>query len=118
MKNIKETVARPRTVALYSSMDMDDYYAVMEVLYVDYDEHYSPLPAGQKREYPKSSYVRISEPIEITFSAITNDEIVARAVESLNEEERKVIDELNRKIAAIREKKSQLLALTHQPEVS
>lgn len=116
MKDVREQVAKKRMVALYASMDMSDYYPVMEVLYVDYDEHCNPLPADQKREYPKQSYVRISEPVELSFSPISSDEIVAKAVESLNEEERKTIDELNRKIAAIREKKSQLLALTHQVE--
>jgi hypothetical protein len=116
MKDVRDQVAKKRKVALYASMDMGDYYPVLEVSYVDYDEHLNPLPAGQLREYPKQGYVRISEPIELSFSPISNDEIVAKAVESLNEEERKAIDELNRKIAAIREKKSQLLALTHQVE--
>jgi len=116
MKDVRQIVAKPRKVALYASMDMSEYYAVLEVMYVNYDEHLSPLPPGQLREYPKSSYVRISEPVEIQFTAIDNDEIVAKAVESLNESERKAIEELNATIAAFREKKSQLLALTHQVE--
>lgn len=116
MKNIKEIVAKPRKIALYASMDMSDYYCALEVTYVDYDEHYTPLPNGQFREYPKASYVRVTEPVEITFTAISNDEVVAKAVESLNEEERKAIEELNTKIAGIREKRNQLLALTHQVE--
>lgn len=116
MKDVREVVAKPRTVALYASMDMDEYYSIREVMYVNYDEHYQPLPEGQRREYPSSSAVRISEPIEISLQPISNDEIVAKAVESLNEQERKAIDELNAKIATIREKKSQLLALTHQTE--
>jgi len=37
-------------------------------------------------------------------------------VASLNEEERRVIDELNRKLADIRGRKAQLLAITHQAE--
>ncbi len=114
MKDIKDIAAKPRKVALYASMDMSDYYYVADVMYVDYDEHFTPLPAGQLREYPKLNCVRITEPVEVTFTAISNDEVVAKAVESLNEEERKAIEELNAKIAAIREKKSQLLALTHQ----
>jgi hypothetical protein len=116
MKDIREVVCRPRTIALYASMDLDDYYSVQEVMYVNYDEHYTTLPDRKQREYPRTSYVRISEPVEVGFTGIANDEIVAKAVESLNEQERKTIDELNVKLAAIREKKLQLLALTHQPE--
>lgn len=114
MKDVREAVSKPRTVALYTSMTREDYYSVMEVMYVNYDERHQLLSEGQKREYPFEGYVRISEPLEIQFSAISNDEMIAKAVESLNEEERKVIDELNRKIAGIREKKSQLLALTYE----
>ena len=116
MKDVRDIVAKPRKDALYASMGMSDYYPVMEVLYVDYDENCAPLPLGTFREYPKTGYVRISEPVEVQFTAIDNDEMVAKAVESLNEEERKAIEELNNKIATIREKKSQLLALTHQVE--
>jgi len=116
MKDVRQIVAKPRKVALYASMDMSDYYPVFEVTYVDYDEHYTPLEKGELREYPKERYVRISEPVEIQFTAVDNDEIVAKAVESLNESERKAIEELNATIAAFREKKSQLLALTHQVE--
>jgi hypothetical protein len=114
VKDTKQIVAKPRKIALYASMDMSDYYPVLEVLYVDYDENFCPLPAGEQREYPKPGYVRISEPFEIQFTPIANDEIVAKAVESLKEEERKAIQELNTKIAGIREKMNQLLALTHQ----
>ncbi len=114
MKDVRDIVANPRKVALYASLEMSDYYPVMEVLYVNYDEHYSTLPDGQLREYPKNDYVRISEPVEIQFTSISHDEMVARAVDSLNEQERKAVDELNKKIAGIREKKAQLLALTYQ----
>lgn len=114
MSDIKAVVEKPRTLAVYSSMTLNDFYMVSEVWYTDYDEHYDRLPDGQKREKPMEGYVRISEPVEVHFAAINQDEIVARAVESLNAEERKVIDELNQKLAQIREKRSQLLALTHE----
>lgn len=113
MSDIKAAVEKPRFVALYSSMTIQ-HYMLCEVFYRDHDEHYNRLPEGQKREAPLQGYVRVSEPVEVQFIAINQDEIVARAVESLNEEERKVIDELNQKLAQIREKRSQLLALTHE----
>jgi len=116
MKNVRDIVSKPRKVALYASMVISDHYPVLEVSYVDYDEHYTPLENGQLREYPKTGYVRISEPVEVEFAAIDKDEIVAKAFESLNEEERNAIEELNTKIAVIREKKAQLLVLTHQVE--
>jgi hypothetical protein len=118
MKDVREIVSQPRVVALYASLTMDDFYSIREVMYVTYDEHYRSLPEGQKREYPFEGYVRISEPVEIKLTPTNNDEIVARAVESLNEEERRAEADLNKKISGIREKKAQLLALTYQPELS
>jgi len=116
MKDVREIIEKPREVALYSCLDTGGSYLVLQVSYSAYDEHYAPLPEGERREVPCSGFVRVSEPIQLTFKAITNDEMVARAVESLNEQERKTINELNEKLASIREKRSQLLALTHQPE--
>lgn len=113
--NIKEEIAKSRKVALYASLD-SAYSYVSEVDYVDYDEHYHPYPDGQTRERQKKGYVRISEPVEISFSAISNDAVIENAVKSLDEAERAVIREMNEKIAAIRGQKAQLLALTHQIE--
>lgn len=114
MKDIKAMVEEPREIALYSSMTTSNSYLVLGVYYVDYDEHYQPLPKGQRREQPKDGYVRVSEPMKVSFTAIDTDTLVRNAVESLNEQERKTIDELNQKLAEIREKRSQLLALTHE----
>lgn len=116
MKDFREAAAKPRKIAIYASMEMQDYYTVWEVTYDQWDEHYQKLPAGQEREHCIKGYVRISEIIDIQPTAINNDEIVGHAVEALNAEERKLIEELNQKIAAVREKKAQLLALTHQTE--
>lgn len=116
MKEFKEQIANAREVAMYASMTMDDFVMVDWVRYVDYDEHFQALPPGQTREVPPTNYVRITQPVAVKFTPITNEEVVACAMASLNEQERKTIDELNQKLAAIREKKSQLLALTHQPE--
>lgn len=113
--NLKEEIAKPRKVALYASLDSAWCY-VSEVDYDNYDEHWDKLPDGQVRERQKKGYVRISEPVEIALTAISNDSIVENAVKSLDEAERAVVREMNEKIAAIRGQKAQLLALTHQPE--
>lgn len=114
MKDFREVAVKPRKVAVYASMDMQNYYTVMEVTYDQWDEHYKPLPAGKQREHIIKGYVRISTIIDIQPQAINSDEIVGHAVEALNAEECKLIDELNQKIAAVREKKAQLLALGHE----
>lgn len=116
--DIKIALAQPRTVALYMSISDSNYLTVMDIHYVNYGEDYQPLPEGQRREIPSSHYVRITEPVEIRFTAISDDAVVQNAIASLNEEERKAIAELNQKVTAIRERKAQLLALTYQSEVS
>lgn len=115
MKNIKTAVQKPREVALYAHMSSDDWYTVFEVTYSNRDEHYTPLQTGQRRELPMEGYVRVSAPLEVKFTAIDEDMVIQKAVESLNAEERKAIEDLNAKIASIRERKNQLLALGHQP---
>lgn len=116
MSDLRNDVNKTRKLALYADMELRSSYLVLSPSYSKHDEHYKPLPEGQQREVAIPGYVRVSEVIEVCFEAIANDEIVAKAVESLNEQERKTIDELNQKLAAIREKRSQLLALTHQTE--
>ena len=114
MIDIKAEVAKPRKVALYASLDSSWSY-VAEVDYAKYDEHYETLPAGVERERPKKGFVRVSEPVDLVLRLLSDDSIVQKAVESLNEAEREAIRELNAKVAAIRAQKAQLLALTHQP---
>lgn len=118
MKDIKAAVAKPRKVALYASLSTPDWYTVWSVDYTDRDEHYQLLPEGRLREIPRNGYVRISEPVEVRFTAISDDAVVQNAVAALNEEERKAIAELNAKVAAIRERKQQLLSLTHDEGTS
>lgn len=116
MKNLKETILKTRSVALYASLTIDDFVCVWEMRYNDYDEHYQPLPTGERREVPHAGYVRISEPMELKFAPIDKDEIVRNAVSSIDEEERKLRSELHGKIAQLQERRNQLLALTYQPE--
>jgi len=115
MKDFNVAMEKPRKVALYASLTINDFYAMYEVRDLDFDTHYQPLPEGQTRESPVEGWVRISEPAEVTFRPMSSDAVVRQAVESLEETERKVIDEMNQKLAQIRERKHQLLALTYQP---
>jgi hypothetical protein len=115
MNDMKEEIIRPRPIALYKRLD-GGWYMVDEIRYRNHDEHYSPLPEGEKREHALSGYVRVSEPVEVAFSPLADDAVIQKAVESLDQAERDAIRELNEKIAAIRSQKAQLLALTHQPE--
>lgn len=115
MKDFKTEILRRRPVALYQSIS-SDYFFVDEVKYATHDERYEPLPEGEKRERVSKDYVRISEPVEIGFEALTDDSIVQKAVAALDEAERVAINELNAKIASIRQQKASLLALTHTPE--
>lgn len=115
MKDLKALIAKPRHIALYSMAEGGSLIP-LQVSYADYDENLQPLPAGERRERPVSGFVRVTEPVEMTFRAIDDETMVRNAVAALNEEERKVLNELNIKLADIRERKSQLLALTHQVE--
>lgn len=111
--NIKDEIAKPRKVALYANLDGSWCY-VSEVDYVTHDEHYVPLPEGQLRERPKRDMIRVSEPVEVTLTAVSDDTVIENAIKSLDEAERAALSELNEKIAKIRGQKAQLLALTHQ----
>lgn len=61
-----------------------------------------------------NGYVRISEPVPMKFRPLPQDEVLQSAVAEFDAAERKARDECNQRIAQIRERKAQLLALTHQ----
>lgn len=115
MKNLKEDIAEPRIIALYMSLTGNFTYTG-EIRYTNHDEHYDPLPEGTRREVPHEGAVRVSEPVELRFVGIGEKEMVVNAIASLDEQERKLYRELNDKLAALKDRKNQLLALTHQPE--
>lgn len=114
MKDFTGSLAKPREIALYAHLTIDNFFAVFELHYSSRDAQYTPLPDGERRETPFEGYVRISQPIKVDFVAINNDDVIRNAIESLNEQERKAVAELNKTLAQIRERKNQLLALTHQ----
>lgn len=111
-------IGKPRKVALYMNLNAPSSLTVWEVPYVAWDERYAPLPAGQTRERPRNSYVRVSDPLEVGFTPVDDDSMVRNAVSSLDEQERALLDELNRKLADIKERRNQLLALTYQADES
>lgn len=115
MKSFKEKLAKPCRIAMYSSLDSDFCY-VTNVTFTKFDEHFDVLPDGAEREKPMKGFVRISEIVEVELRPVSDDTAVANAMQSLDQAEREAIQELNAKIASIREQKSQLLALTHNPE--
>ncbi len=118
MKDLAEQVAKPRKVALYVNME-HEFYTVAEVCYSNLDKHYVELPNGELRERPYlDGYTRVSEPIDIALKVIGHQEIMAHAIESLNETERKLMVETETKLQKIREQKKQLLALAHMPEAA
>lgn len=116
MKNLDKALAKKRQIALYASMNVDGMFTVWEVDIVNYDENYQILPDGQTRERAIKGYVRVSELVEAEFSGVDNDTVVRNAVETLNEQERQIRAEFAQKLADLNEQRSQLLALTHQPE--
>lgn len=117
MKDFKEQVAKKRKLALYAHMDPSmRFYTVFEVTFVNHDARYQALGEGQLRELPMQGYTRVSEIIEVSFDSVSNDQVIQNAIAALDAAEQKAIEDLNRKIAEIRDQKAQLLALTHQPE--
>lgn len=115
MKDFKAAIAKCRTIALYTHLEIDDFVCVQEVRYVDYDEqHYTPLATGEKREMALAGWARVSEPIEATFTPTTSDEVVRSAVKAIEAEEQKLRSELGKSLARLQERKNQLLALTHE----
>lgn len=116
MNDMKEDILRPRKIALYKSLEGSGWFMVDEVRFSALDETYKLLPEGEKREQVMKGYVRVSDPIDVTFRPLADDSVIQKAVESLDYLEREAIRELNAKIAAIRSQKAQLLALTYQPE--
>lgn len=62
-----------------------------------------------------SEYVRISEPLTITFAPIADDSVIQNAIEMLNGMEQKARLELAQKLHHIDGQRAQFLALTHQP---
>jgi hypothetical protein len=115
---LADELGKTRKVALHLCVEYAGMSpSLMEVHYTDRDENYYRLPEGQLRERPLPGYARVSSIIEITgFAPLARDEVMANAVKSLDAQEREAYVELQKKLDVIRERKQQLLALTHEPQ--
>ncbi len=76
----------------------DDYFAVTDVT-----ENEANIP---------NDWVRVSEFVEVEFTPRQQNEITAEKVQQLD----KVLTELMTQIESVRAKKSELLALSYEPE--
>jgi hypothetical protein len=101
---VKDPFAQPHAIALYKSLQ----YGWSSV-----SQYYGP---DKDASYHTGS-VRISEPEMVKFTQLANEEAIKNAVGMLDAEELKVLAEMNRRIAEIREQRQGLLAITYQPEV-
>lgn len=103
--NKKNPLDQPYAIALYKSMQCG------------YVSAYTYL-GERDAEYRSGDSVRISEPVEIKFTALKNDEVIRNAVAACDAAEQAAYRELNEKLARIKEQRQQFLALTHQPAES
>lgn len=114
-KKMAEAAALPRKVAIYAHLTSQDTFALHEVSYNQFDEHWQRLPAGQELEEQISGWVRISEIHTISCVPIEEDVVTQNAVASLDAQSRSLITEMNEQLAVIANRKAQLLALTYTP---
>jgi hypothetical protein len=91
--------AEPHQIALCQSIDLG-YLTVWEL-------RDGKTPSG---------YVRLSEPVAVTFTKVNKTEGVQEALQAINEMERAARNELSRKLSEFADRRASLLALTYQPE--
>lgn len=92
------------TIALYKSLT---HNWIMEGTYY-----------GEDDARYHSDYVRISNPVTLTFTPIKDEAVIQNALQTLDGMEHKARMELAKTLAQINQQRSNFLALTHQPEVS
>jgi hypothetical protein len=63
-----------------------------------------------------SDYVRATEPLEVTFTPLSDEVIVEGRVKSLDAEIEKTRAEMSLKINDLKDQKQRLLAITHQED--
>jgi len=59
-------------------------------------------------------YVRLTEPVEITFVALPDETVLACRVRAIDGQIQKTRAELTRKIDDLKDQKQRLLAITHE----
>ena len=70
------------------------------------------VTSGDPKHDPEG-WVRISEPVEITFSPLTEERIVAAQLAAIDLAEEKLRSDFADKIAVLNNKRDELRALTH-----
>ena len=70
--------------------------------------------AMRDESYVIPGYVQISDAVTVTFPPLSNDDVIAGAVASLDETRKKTVEEFTQKLANIDEQRRQLLAISHQ----
>jgi hypothetical protein len=65
-----------------------------------------------------NDYVRVSEPIEVTFAERTRDEVIRSALAVFDSKEQELYAKCQREVDELHERKKELLTLTFKPEAS
>lgn len=78
-------------------------------------EYGAEITGDESTEKYCRNYVRTSEYIDVEFPPLQDEAVVRQQIEKLDEIADKITDEWRNKIAEIQERKSKLLAITHQP---
>lgn len=73
------------------------------------------MVSTQATEKYSNGYVRISEYVDVDFPPLQDEAVVRQQIEKLDEIADKITDDYRNKIAEIQDRKSKLLAITHQP---
>lgn len=64
-----------------------------------------------------ADYIRVSDPVDVTFHPIPDDEILAARVSKIDREIETVRAELTRRVNELTDEKQRLLAITHQEAI-
>lgn len=72
--------------------------------------------ADDEPKYPDMT--RVSEWVEIEFPTLPNGDIIAAQINALDAEVTRVTEEWHKKVSAIKNRKGELLALTHSENVA
>lgn len=104
--NEKDPFAQPFKVALYKELTggwthVSSFYEGKDVNDANYH----------------SGSVRISEPIAINFSPLSDEKVIESALQTIDAAELQLRNEFQQKLDELKEQRSRFLALTHQPEV-
>lgn len=78
-------------------------------------EHGVEITGDRNTEKYSQNYVRISEYVDVEFPPLQDEHVVRQQVEKLDAIADRITDDYRNKIAEIQERKSKLLAITHQP---